>query len=58
VSTNEGATRSEVTDPRLPRKASKHIVIVSVPETDTGGRVENTEALEKTVVKELNTLLP
>jgi hypothetical protein len=44
-------------DPMLPRKASKR-VHKSVPETDTGGRVENTKALERTVVKELNTLPP
>ena len=30
----------------LPRKPAKHIVIGPVPQTDTGGRVEDTEALE------------
>jgi len=30
----------------------------SVPETDTGGQVENTKALERTVIKELGILLP
>ena len=29
----------------------------TVPETDTGGRVENTEALERTMLKELGKLL-
>ena len=29
-----------------------------VPETDTGGRVENTEALERFTVKELGKLAP
>ena len=29
-----------------------------VPETDTGGRVENTEALERFSVKELGNLTP
>ena len=29
-----------------------------VPETDTGGRVENTEALERLTVKELGKLAP
>ena len=29
-----------------------------VPETDTGGQVENTEALERTRVKELGKLTP
>ena len=28
----------------------------TVPETDTGGQVENTEALERTAVKELGKL--
>jgi hypothetical protein len=30
----------------------------TVPETDTGGLVENTEALERTVLKELGKLPP
>lgn len=30
----------------------------TVPETDTGGQVENTEALERTRVKELGKLTP
>ena len=29
-----------------------------VPQTDTGGRVENTEALERLTVKELGKLAP
>ena len=29
-----------------------------VPQTDTGGQVENTEALERTRVKELGKLAP
>ena len=32
--------------------------IWTVPETDTGGLVENTEALERTVLKELGKLPP
>ena len=43
---------------RLPRKPSKHILVVPVPQTDTGGRVENTEALERVTVKELGKLTP
>ena len=31
---------------RLPRKSSKHIDTVPVPETDTGGQGVNTEVLE------------
>ena len=30
----------------------------TVPETDTGGQVEHTKALERTMVKELGKLLP
>ncbi len=30
----------------------------TVPETDTGGWVENTEALERTRVKELGKMVP
>ena len=55
---SEGATRSEVIDPMLPRKASKISLKTPVPETDTGRQVENTKALERTVVKELNTMPP
>ena len=30
----------------------------TVPETDTGGQVENTKALERTWVKELGKMVP
>jgi len=30
----------------------------TVPETDTGGQVENTKALERTRVKELGKIVP
>ena len=32
--------------------------VQTVPETDTGGLVENTKALERTMLKELGKLLP
>ncbi len=48
----------EVIDPMLPRKASKGVVSVTVPQTDTGRRVEYTKALERTLVKELGKLTP
>jgi hypothetical protein len=32
--------------------------LVTVPQTDSGGQVENTEALERTLVKELGKLTP
>jgi hypothetical protein len=31
---------------------------MTVPQTDTGGQVENTKALERTALKELGKLLP
>ena len=46
-------------DPMLPRKAAGCIEgVVTVPQTDTGGQVENTKALERTQVKELGKLTP
>jgi hypothetical protein len=48
----------EVTDPMLPRKAQQRVGTVPVPQTDTGGRVENTKAIGRTVVKELGKLPP
>ena len=46
-------------DPRLPRKAAYcDETLVTVLQTDTGGRVENTKALERTRVKELGKLAP
>ena len=38
----------EVVDAMLPRKASKLQVTRNRTQTDTGGRVENTKALERT----------
>ena len=32
--------------------------ITPVPQTDTGGQVENTKALERTLVKELGKIVP
>ena len=43
----------------LPRKTAKHQPRARpVPQTDTGGRVENTKALERFTVKELGKLTP
>ena len=50
--------RAEVTDPTLPGKTSKHQVMQTVPETDTGRQGENPKALERTRVKELGKLTP
>jgi hypothetical protein len=46
-------------DPLLPRKASTELTpVVTVPETDTGGRGENPKALERTLLKELGKMTP
>ena len=44
----------------LAAKESQEIAstLMTVPETDTGGLVENTKALERTVLKELGKMLP
>ena len=49
---------AEVVDAILPGKSSKLMVILTVPQTDTGGQVENTKALERTRVKELGKMVP
>ena len=51
-----GEVTAEVT--RLPRKPASLTASRPVPQTDTGGRVENTEALERFTVKELGKLTP
>ena len=45
---------------RLPRKPARIVRAMEgpVPETDTGGRVEDTKALERFTVKELGKLAP
>jgi len=48
----------EVTDPMLPRKTSRELTTVPVPQTDAGGQVENTKAIGRTLVKELGKLPP
>ena len=49
---------SEVIDAMLPGKASKLQIVRNRTQTDTGGRVENTKALERTRVKELGKIVP
>ena len=49
-----GALRPE----SVPRKASASGALPPVPQTDTGGQVENTKAIERILVKELGKLLP
>ena len=52
-----GAKSPEVVEPKLPRKASSESR-VTVPQTDTGGRVENTKAIGRTSAKELGKTTP
>ena len=42
----------------LPGKSSYLVFRVTVPQTDTGRQVENTKALERTLVKELGKIAP
>ena len=50
---------AKLIDPTLPRKAADCVeLLVTVPQTDSGGQVENTKALERTLVKELGKLIP
>ena len=49
----------ELDNPRLPRKASVELTaVVSVPQTDSGGREEYSKALERTHPKELGKMPP
>jgi hypothetical protein len=48
----------EAANSMLPRKAPKGVEQVTVPQTDTGRRVEDTKALERTRVKEFSKLTP
>ena len=56
--TSDCVSSREVVEPMLPRKSSKRVLWVTVPQTDSGGRVEHTKALERTVVKELSKMTP
>ncbi len=49
---------SEVIDTKLPGKATKLSLELTVPQTDTGGQDENSKALERTQEKELGKLTP
>ena len=52
-----GPKSPEVVEPKLPRKASSERR-ATVPQTDTGGWVENTKAIGRTSVKELGKMTP
>ena len=45
-------------DPKLPRKAARRAPLVTVPQTDSGGRGEYPKARERTLVKELGKIAP
>ncbi len=49
---------TEVSNALLPGKTSKHRLIETVPQTNTGGWDENSKALERTRVKELGKIVP
>ncbi len=49
--------KPEVVKPELPRKASSELCL-TVPQTDTGGWVEDTKANGRTLVKELGKMTP
>ncbi len=44
--------------PRFQEKPLSFRCCGTVPQTDTGGQVENTQALERTRVKELGKMVP
>ena len=48
---------SEVPETMPPRKAPREVPRART-KTDTGGRVENTKVIEKTLVKELGKIAP
>ena len=55
----EGACAHKLDDPQLPRKAPVELTaVVTVPQTDTGGRGEDPKALERTQPKELGKMTP
>ena len=55
----ESACAHKLGDPTLPRKAPVELIaVVTVPQTDTGGRGEDPKALERTLLKELGKMTP
>ena len=53
-----GVLLPEAADTMLPGKATKLQPVGTVPQTDTGGQDENSQALERTLEKELGKLTP
>ena len=55
----ESACAHKLDDSQLPRKAPVELTaVVTVPQTDTGGRGEDPKALERTQPKELGKMTP
>ena len=49
----------ELSNPMLPRKAPVELTaVVTVPQTNTGGRGEDPKAIERTLLKELGKMTP
>ena len=49
----------ELSDPRLPRKSPAELIaVLTVPQTDSGGREEDSKALERSLSKELGKMPP
>ena len=55
---DQGSLLPEAADTLLPGKATKLQLDKTVPQTDTGGQDENSQALERTQEKELGKLTP
>ena len=53
-----GPRPRELSHPILPSKAPAGVAVVTVPQTDTGGRGEDPKALERTTFKELGKMTP
>ena len=56
--TNLSYTRGKLLMPCFQEKLLSVRQQMTVPQTDTGGRVENTKAFERTRVKELGKIAP
>ena len=54
----EGPTGPEGAAAVLPGKTSKYQAAEAVPQTNTGGRIKNIKALERTREKELGKIVP
>ena len=49
----------ELSDPKLPRKSPAELIaVLTVPQTDSGGREEDSKALERSLSKELGKIPP